>query len=808
MSVALVAVENALYDFDKLFSYRIKPAVLGKVMPGVRVTVPFGKGNRKCQGMVFEIIDEKDETGLKYISDVLDDLPVVTTEQLKMAAFIKEMTFCTFYEGVKPMLPAGISYTIVKKYAFGGDEGENVPDTLTPEEKSVVDFLKEKCEFVEEGKIRKALSLKDPDIFQSLISKKAIVKISDSEKILGEKTERLYSLTGLDENEEKPFTKKQEAVLTFLKDAVSANMAEILSFCPVSAAVVKNLENKGYIKSVERVIAAPSQGNEGKKEEIVLSPEQQTAYESIKADIDKNEYSVSLLFGVTGSGKTAVYVKAIDYTLSLNKKVIVLVPEIGLTPQTMRIFTARYGDRVSVLHSALSMRERAEEWKKLKDGRCDIAVGTRSAIFAPVENIGLIIIDEEQEHTYKSEQTPRYKSLDVAKFRCHSNNAVLLLASATPSIESYAAAESGRYKLLELKSRYGSSVLPTVEVVDMRRAEKTKESGEISVTLKNEIENCLKEKKQAVILINRRGYNTFATCAKCGGVVSCPNCSISLTYHSYTKSLKCHYCGYTLPFTAICPECGEEGLSYRGYGTQKIEEKIGEIFPTAKILRFDADTTAAKDSHRDLLSAFAKGEYDIMLGTQMVAKGLDFPSVTLVGVINADMQLYSDDFRALEKTFSLLTQVVGRSGRGQSPGKAIIQTLTPENEIIALAARQDYKKYFETEYQLRRSMIYPPFCDICVIGFVGEDSQRVQMVSRLTLDKIKALIKTEFTNEKVIILGPAPAAVVKVNNKYRYRIIMKCKNSAGLRLLIKKILTTHSDKTVAVYADINPDVII
>lgn len=501
--------------------------------------------------------------------------------------------------------------------------------------------------------------------------------------------------------------------------------------------------------------------------------------------------------------------KLIDAVLADNKTVIVMVPEISLTPQTLSVFHSRYNDGVAVFHSALSAGERADEWKRVKNGDAKIVIGTRSAVFAPLENIGLIIIDEEQEHTYKSEQTPRYNAKSVARYRAAWHKGLTLLASATPSVESFAAAKSGKYSLYELKNRYGKAVLPQVVTVDMRNEQQT-ENRELSHELIEELNKNRTDGKQSIVLINRRGYNTFVSCTACGEVVTCPNCSISMTYHAANGRLMCHYCGYSMRFTQECPSCHKPALRYAGFGTQRIEDELEKAVPGARIMRMDTDTASSRFAHEECLNAFAKGDYDILVGTQMVAKGLNFENVTLAAVVSVDQQLYNDDFRSLERTFSLLTQVVGRSGRGEHPGKAIIQTLTPENEIIRLAAKQDYDAFYDTEIRMRRLMIYPPFCDICVVGFSGADEVKTRVASQRTLDKIKELTAGEYKDEKLIVLGPLPARVPRVNKKYRYRLIIKCRNTKGFRSMISEILkdfygdSKFSD--VSVYADMNPEI--
>jgi primosomal protein N' (replication factor Y) len=487
--------------------------------------------------------------------------------------------------------------------------------------------------------------------------------------------------------------------------------------------------------------------------------------------------------------------------------VIVLVPEIALTPQAVSRFYAHFGNELAVLHSGLSVGERLDEWQRINSGDARIVVGTRSAIFAPVKKLGIIIIDEEQEHTYKSETSPRYHARDVARFRCAKSGALLLLASATPSVESFYAACSGRYSLVRLDERYGKAVLPQVITVDMKQELAAGNDGPVSALLLQELEENLRRGEQSILLLNRRGYNTFIYCADCGLVMTCPNCSISLTYHSANGRLMCHYCGYSHESAAVCPTCGSHHMRYSGQGTQKAEQVLGEMLPHAKILRMDTDTTSAKFSHEKILKKFEEEHYDILIGTQMVAKGLDFPQVTLVGVINADQSLYTDDFRAGERTFSLLTQVVGRSGRGSLNGRAVIQTGTPDNDVIGFASNQNYDAFYTAEIMLRSALLYPPFCDICQIGFSSADEADVKNLAFAFFSRLKEeLVKLKDMPSR--LMGPSPATVYKVSNRYRYRIIIKCKNNKIIRALLSQLLTEFgkngSNKKSAVFADMNP----
>lgn len=810
MKYAKVAVDAAVFTFDKEFDYIIPPELEAAAQKGCRVTVPFGNGNKKRLGIIFDVTDYTEGKRLKKIGEVLDEAPLLSDEMLELARWIKERTFCTLYEAAKAMLPSGINHRMVVSYAVRGDYDKEKAASLGGAEKEVFDYLSSKGIFVKSDSVFKALAMEhNPSITESLVKKGLLVSSRDAVRNLGDLTVRMMRLTG--EEVEVKLTKKQQQMADVLRDIGTASVKELCYFTGLTPAVANALVKNGAAEFYEQeVINLPDFVNEvGSRAPIKLTDEQQAAYDKLTALSSQGKAAVSLLYGVTGSGKTSVYMSVIDKVVDEGRAVIVMVPEIGLTPQTLSLFCKRYGGDIAVFHSALSVRERLEQWKRVKNGEAKIIIGTRSAVFAPTENIGLIIIDEEQEHTYKSEQTPRYSAIDVAKYRAAYNKSLLLLASATPSVESYAAAQSGKYELCTLTQRYGSAVLPEVVTVDMRSEPKAQGSKAISETLYESLKQNLENGRQSILLINRRGFHTFAACNSCGEVICCPHCSISMTYHSANNRLMCHYCGHSVPFSSVCPECGEDAVRYSGFGTQKIEEELASLLPDARIVRMDTDSTAGRNSHEKLLDSFAKGEYDIMIGTQMVAKGLNFPNVTLVGVVSVDQQLYNDDFRSLEKTFSLLTQVVGRSGRGELKGKAVIQTLTPENEIIRLAAKQDYDEFFKTEITLRKALVYPPYCDLCVIGFTGENETIVKSAARETLDLLKKYVGGEFKGEKVIALGPMPARVAKVNGKYRHRLIIKCRNSARLRQMISKILIeTGSDSRfskVTVFADMNPE---
>lgn len=604
-------------------------------------------------------------------------------------------------------------------------------------------------------------------------------------------------------------TPKQQSVYELLCDVGSAGVSEVCEFCSVGKGVLDNLVKYGICEYFEKEVYRTPYKNvseNGEMSPINLSEVQQNAFNTYLKMMDTG--GTGLLYGVTGSGKTQVYLKLIDEAISRGKDVIVLVPEISLTPQMLYIFHSRYGKKVAVMHSGLSIGERTDEYKRADRGEAKIIVGTRSAVFAPVHNLGLIVMDEEQEHTYKSERTPRYNARDVANFRCRYNNALFLMTSATPSVDSYSAAVKGKYVLCEMNERYGDSKLPEIVTVDMKKEIAQGNKSPISKTLQSLIADNLDKHKQTILLINRRGYNTFIACNSCGHVITCPNCSISLTYHSYNNRLMCHYCGYSKPLDNVCPECGKNSIRYSGYGTQRIEDELERLFPEASVLRMDADTTSAKFSHQKLFDAFSRGDYDILIGTQMVAKGLDFPNVTLVGVVNADNSLYDESYLANERSFDLITQVVGRSGRRAEAGKAVIQTINPYNDVIEYASKQDYKSFFANEIQLRKLLTYPPFCDIYFISFICEDENKAALCAKSFFENLVELNKTDYVNEKLIVLGPSPSKISKLKNNYRYGLTLKCKNSKSVRKMLNDILKNigkiNEYKSVSVSVDLNP----
>ncbi len=799
--VAAVAVQGTTFAFDRLFSYAVPLGMT--VFAGSRVLVPFGKGNIKKQGMVFEVYEDETDK-LKNIIYLIDKEPVLNDESLKMCEYMHENVFCTYYDAVHAMLPTGINHRIVNFYSANDDFLSL--SLLDDSEKEIYSFLKQKGEKTEEELISKLSVTKE--ILLSLCDREVLIKNSDTKQKIGDATQKWVRLNEAEISVK--LTPRQKEVVDILEDIETASVKEIRYFTGVSLSVIENLINKGILVAFEKQVFRTPYKNKTVKNnsEIILTEEQQTAFNGLKQQLNTEKGAVSLLYGVTGSGKTQVFLKLVDEVSSKGKGVIVMVPEIALTPQMIEIFTNHYGNKIAVFHSAMSVGQRMDEWKRIKNGDALIAIGTRSAIFAPFTNLGLIIIDEEQEHTYKSEKTPRFHTRDLAKFRTAYHKGLLCLASATPSVESFTKAKSGKYSLFTLKNRYGNASLPQVETVDMKREILSGNSSPISQVLYDEITEVLKNKKQAILLLNRRGHNTYISCSSCGYVATCPNCSISMTYHSANNRLMCHYCGYSEPVTNKCPECESEHIKYMGIGTQKAVEELQTLFPDARILRLDADSTVSRESYSTYLSDFAKGKYDILLGTQMVAKGLDFPNVTLVGVLGADSAMYSEDFRSFERCFSLLTQVVGRAGRGDNSGKAIIQTVNPESNVISLANSQDYDTFYEQEILTRKLMTYPPYCDICVIVAQSCFREEAQNAINGIFDNIREMLKDEYQDVKLVILGPAPTGVAKVNNRYRYRMIIKCRNNKKFREMLKKALDIKLVKDVSVSVDINPETII
>ena len=806
--VARVAVDKTLYSFDMLFDYAVPEYLQSKLSVGKRLLVPFGRGNKKRQALVMELLNvDIPNPKLKEASAVLDDYPLLTDEMIKLVHSMKERYFCTYYDVIRAMLPVGVNYRIAFVYTLVRD---NEPVTPTDEQMKILSLFANKSKSIKQEILFKKLDIDcESKALCELIEQGIIKKTENAMRRVGDASVKMLRLCEFDEDGVK-LTSRQREVCDLLKAVGAVSVKEVCYYTGVTQSVTDTLVKKGVCECIEQeIFRLPESSYSSDSDDIVLTDEQNKAYNTLLSLYKSGKAAVSLLYGVTGAGKTSVFLKLMETVYRQGKGVIVMVPEIALTPQLVSIFKARFGQDVAVFHSALSMGERLDEWKRVKKGIAKIAVGTRSAVFAPFENIGLIIMDEEQEYTYKSESSPRFHARDVAKLRCFEHNALLVLSSATPAIESFYNAEKGVYSLCKLTKRYGKAQLPDVLVADMNEESPVGNSTGFSGLLIDSIAENLGRDEQSILLLNRRGYNTFVTCKSCKEVVTCPNCSISLTYHSANNRLMCHYCGFSMRITDKCPECGGTQLRYSGSGTQKAEQTLADIFPGARVLRLDADSTLAKQSHEKKLTEFKNGEYDILLGTQMVAKGLNFPKVTLVGVLSADQTLYSEDFRSYEKAFSLLTQVVGRSGRGDRPGRAVIQTYTPENPIMRLSAAQDYEEFYRSEIKVRKAMLYPPFSDICMIGVTGKKEEKCADAAREFTRTLCDVMKEKYSDLPIRILGPSPASVYRVNNKFRYKIILKFRNSRRFRQMLSGVMTDFARERkfsdVTVFADINPD---
>lgn len=744
MTIAKIAVSGVSYSVDRPFDYAVPPELTARAVPGARVMVPFSRGNRPAEGVILALTNVSAYEKLKSVAAVLDDAPLLTPDQLRLAMWMRERFFCTVFEAVKAMLPAGLWFKNGRRRA--NDKTVDMVSLAVPARDAME----------EAGRIAR----KAP---------------------------------------------QQAELLRTLCSVGQASSAELRGFTGASTPSIKALVNAGYLSvEKERVFRAPEKHKGPLVPPPELNDEQAKAYEGVKALTKQGKASAALLFGVTGSGKTTIYIRLISDMLAAGKSSILLVPEISLTPQMLETFSSHFGDEIAVLHSSLSMGERYDEWKRVREGLAHVVIGTRSAVFAPASDLGIIIIDEEQEDTYKSENAPRYHARDVAKYRCALENALLLLGSATPDVESRYWAEQGRYSYFTLSGRYNEMALPRVEIVDMKRELRRGNGGSVSSLLRDELQSNIDAGEQSILFLNRRGANKLITCGECGFTYKCPRCSVSLTYHSYGRKLLCHYCGYTRPVDSLCPECGG-ALRYVGAGTQKIEEELAELFPGVETLRMDADTVASAGGHEALLSRFREENVPILIGTQMVTKGLNFEDVTLVGVVSADQSLYAADYRSAERSFSLITQVIGRSGRFSRPGRAVIQTFTPENQVIRQAAAQDYDGFYTSEIELRRLQMTPPFSELLTLTATGADESavlRCVTAMRAELERGAAQAK------EARILGPAPLPVVRVNNNYRYRVTLCSPGGSELRRLVADIAVSFTDsktyKGVNVYADNDP----
>ena len=785
-----VAVSAAPYSIDKPYSYLVPESLAAAAVPGVRVMVPFGRGNKESEGLILARVQEPKLPGSKALRQILDSEPVLDKAGIDLALWMRGRYFCTVFEAVKTILPAGLWYGLREIWSLAMEpETARSAAVGIPGAWQVLDLLEKQGGKADIRVLRDALgdgaekplkAMKKAEILACETGAKR--KIADKSHRMVElavNTEDAYALT---EPKRRSAPARYE-VVNFLATAGRTPAAEVSYYTGASSRTLKTMEKAGLIAfSEEEELRVPSLDDVEPGPEIVLNEEQQRAFEEILGRVQAEKPSVTLLHGVTGSGKTQVYLRLVQETLALGKTAMVLVPEIVLTPQMMRKFSSYFGSRVAMLHSSLKMTERYDQWKRIRRGEVDVVLGTRSALFAPLKNLGLIIMDEEQEGSYQSENVPRYDAREVAKYLCVREKAALVFGSATPTVETAWAVEQGSYQKALLRRRYNENALPEVLIADLRQEILNGNPGLISTPLRQELKKNLAAGEQSILFLNRRGSSRMLLCGECGYVPQCPRCSTAMTYHSANGRLMCHYCGHSEPAADTCPECGG-WMKHVGVGTQKVEEELRELFPEAGILRMDADTTAG--GHEEILQTFERERVPILLGTQMVAKGLDFENVTLVGVLSADISLYVDNYRAAERTFSLLTQVVGRAGRGGKTGRAVIQTYTPGNDVIRCAARQDYDAFYESEIRMRRLRRYPPFADLFTVTVSGTEEGRVLRAAVSVRETLRQLCRRpELAAGEPEVLGPAPAPVVKVNNRFRYRCTLVGKNDKATREML------------------------
>ena len=811
--IARIAVSAATFAIDKPYSYHV-PEDLA-LAPGMRVTVPFGRGNRRSEGVVLTIEDGEDRS-LKAVERSLDEEPVLTPYGLRLAAFLRERYFCTFYDAIRAMLPGGLWFREQSSVAL--TEDDSWKDAVIKKEGAfeILTHLEELGGRADEQAL--ASVVEDEEVRQSalqyLLRKKWVRSDADFSRRTSDKTEKIATLASSAEEAMEFASRRpksanlQRAVLELLCSVGSAAVKEVCYFTGASTATVNRLEKLGYVQLTERPVLRCREIKPAQLEgPLVLSDDQQEVFDELKGQMHSDAPGVALLYGVTGSGKTSVYIKLIEDCLASGRSAMLLVPEIALTPQLLGLMAAHFGQTVAVLHSSLSTGERYDQWKRVRSGEAKLVVGTRSAIFAPGENFGLIILDEEQEHSYKSENSPRYSAKEVAIWRGSKEKALVLLGSATPSVETMYRAKTGAYRLCRLRTRYGGRQLPDVRIVDMREELKLGNDLAYSIPLREAILDTWEQGKQSILLLNRRGNSRALVCVDCRETPECPRCSVRLTYHSANSRLMCHYCGHSQPVTARCPKCGGP-LKPIGTGTQKAQQELNQLFPDMEIARMDADTVSAVNTHEKILDRFREEKIPVLLGTQMVAKGLNLPDVTLVGVLDADLSLYTDSFRAAETTFNMLTQVVGRAGRGDAPGRAIIQTLAPDHEVIRLAAKQDYDGFYNLEIGLRRLQWVPPFGDLITVTFMGQEETAVLRGAAKFRDSlIECLRQPAYGAEHCTVLGPAPCPVPKINYNFRYRLTLRCSQSKALRLLLAHLLREFAkdklNRGVSAFADVN-----
>ena len=811
--IAKIAVAAANFAIDKPYSYMFPQEM--QLQPGVRVIVPFGRGNKPTEGVVLQV-ESGDPTGLKSVVSVLDEEPLLNETMLRLAAFMHERYFCTFYDAIRAMLPVGYWFQANERYSLTEDRSWENVSIRQEHAQMLLKTLSDLGGEAAESTLREVLT-DEADFHKAmayLIRKKWVRCETSYKRKSGDKTEKVATLAVSAEeamayaSSRPKSAAMQKSVLETLCAVGSASVKELCYYTGASVPTIKRLENLGFLELSERSVLRCREIKPANIDgPLELNAEQQEVFLGLTQQMQKEKPGAALLYGVTGSGKTSVYLKLIDTCLQRGKSAVLLVPEIALTPQLLGILAAHFGDLVAVLHSSLPAGERYDQWKRIRDRQARVVVGTRSAVFAPCKDLGLLILDEEQEHSYKSENSPRYAAREIAVWRGLKEGALVLMGSATPSVETMYHAKNGDYTLYTLRERYNGKTLPEVEIVDMR--EELKEGNDLSLSypLLDAIGHTAKQNKQAILFLNRRGNSKALVCVDCREAPECPRCSARLTYHSANERLMCHYCGFSQHVPAVCPTCG--GTMKRvGAGTQKVQLELEEMIPNIRSARMDADTVSAVNTHEQILEQFQKDNTTVLIGTQMVAKGLNLPNVTLVGVLDADLSLYNDSYRAAETTFNLLTQVVGRAGRGEASGRAMIQTMVPNHRVIELAARQDYDAFYDLEIGLRRVQGVPPFGDVAQITFTGQDEATVLRGATKFRDSLKQCLQDPVYEAKdCAVLGPAPCPVPKINYNFRYRITLRCSMDRSKRALLAHLLRQFSmdreNRSISAFADIN-----
>ena len=805
MQIAKIAVEAATYAIDKPYSYGV-PADMD-ISVGCRVLVPFGRGNRTSEGIVLSLEDGLPDGPLKTVRLNLDGEPVIAPREIKLAFWMRQRYFCTFYDAIRTVLPAAVWYRYQELWQLCGNSA--FPE-LTEKETAVCQTLSDGAR--ELSVLREAYGEGVITTLRGLEKRGVVSHQTVGRRNVQDKTVQLVRLAIPPEDaavwaqaRKKSAPRMYDAVQFLLQQGETA-VHELNYFTGASRQTVKALEKRGVVTlHTQETYRIAEKSYYVKAEAITLNEEQQQAYDAILQRITEERGGVTLLQGVTGSGKTLIYIRLAQELLLQGKSVMILVPEIALTPQMLARFTAYFGDKVALLHSGLRATERYDQWKRIRKGEASIVLGTRSAVFAPLENLGLIVMDEEQESSYESERAPCYHARDIARYRCGAEGCHLVLGSATPTVETAWHARNGDYHLTLLRQRYNRQQLPRVIMADMRQELRQGNMTAISQPLYEELRENLARGEQSILFLNRRGSSRQLLCPNCGFVPQCPRCSVYLTYHSVNHRLMCHYCGHSEKAPEVCPDCGTQ-LRHIGFGTQRVEEELRELFPDTPILRMDADTVGV--GHEALLREFDEKKIPILIGTQMVAKGLDFENVTLVGVLAADLSLYVDHYRASERTFSLLTQVVGRAGRGGKAGRAVIQTYTPGNDVIQAAAAQDYDWFYENEIRLRQLRRDPPFADQLMVTVTGAEESAVRRAIQEICDSLLAAAKQPpYDALGLMVLGPAPAPVVKVNDRYRYRVTVIGRNNKVLRGLLAAFMKAFSkrgeNRGMQIYTDCN-----